>query len=139
MFEGLYSNISKKYPKRIPLNQDEKVLSDFLDINREIEFTELVESYTKELKLLLEETETVTLIERITLLEGVLAKLRECDLSIDIPELSHFYQDLSPILLQKYWELDKSESSKETYNELFLHSIHIALEEEIYIWQEKIN
>ncbi len=139
MFEGLYSNLSQKYPKRRNLLNTEVTLEDFLEEETPYDEKKVIQIFIKQLKSLLEEDETLLLIEKISLLDGTLKKLRENFKDHNIPDLSDFYQDLSPILMQKYWEMNLNPPSKEAFDSLFLHSTHIALEEEIYIWQGKIN
>ncbi len=146
MFEGLYSNITHKYPQKLKkqglypeLEKGELTLDVFLEEGRVYDFQELGEAFIRNLKELLEEDQTLLLIEKISLLDGVLKKLKEFYTEEEVPSLTDFYQDLSPVLMQKYWELNLNPPSKEAFDSLFLHSLHIALEEEIYIWQEKIN
>lgn len=143
MFEGLYSNISQKYPhkfiKRKNLIDGELTLTDFLIEGEEYNRKEVVTAFLRSLKELLEENHSLALIEKISLLDGTLKKLQELHQEEDVPNLRDFYQDLSPILMQKYWEMNENAPNKEAFDQLFLHSLHIALEEEIYIWQEKIN
>ena len=139
MFEGLYSNISQKYPKRRDLYDRKVLLEDFLRDEKEFNLKEVIKTFIENLKELLEEDESLLLIEKISLLDGTLKKLKEQYSDEDLPNLEDFYRDLSPVLMQKYWELNLNPPSKEAFDSLFLHSTHIALEEEIYIWQGKIN
>ncbi|MAF78528.1 MAG: hypothetical protein CME60_10215 [Halobacteriovoraceae bacterium] len=138
MFEGLYSNISQKYPKRRDLYDRKVLLEDFLRDEKEFNLKEVIKTFIENLKELLEEDESLLLIEKISLLDGTLKKLKEQYSDEDLPNLEDFYRDLSPVLMQKYWELNLNPPNKEAFEHLFLHSLHIALEEEIYIWQEKI-
>ncbi|MBC98780.1 MAG: hypothetical protein CME63_13620 [Halobacteriovoraceae bacterium] len=138
MFEGLYSNISQKYPKRRDLYDRKVLLEDFLRDEKEFNLKEVIKTFIENLKELLEEDESLLLIEKISLLDGTLKKLKEQYSDEDLPNLEDFYRDLSPVLMQKYWELNLNPHNKEAFEHLFLHSLHIALEEEIYIWQEKI-
>lgn len=138
MFEGLYSNISQKYPKRRDLYERKVLLEDFLRDEKEFNLKEVIKTFIENLKELLEEDESLLLIEKISLLDGTLKKLKEQYIDEDLPNLEDFYRDLSPILMQKYWELNLNPPNKEAFEHLFLHSLHIAIEEEIYIWQEKI-
>lgn len=138
MFEGLYSNISQKYPKRRDLYERKVLLEDFLRDEKEFNLKEVIKTFIENLKELLEEDESLLLIEKISFLDGTLKKLKEQYIDEDLPNLEDFYRDLSPILMQKYWELNLNPPNKEAFEHLFLHSLHIAIEEEIYIWQEKI-
>ena len=125
--------------KKNGLYKDELSLEDFLTDHRQYDHQEIGEAFIRNLKELLEEDQTLLLIEKISLLDGVLKKLKEMYEEEELPNLADFYRDLSPVLMQKYWELNLNPPSKEAFDSLFLHSLHIALEEEIYIWQEKIN
>ncbi len=143
MFEGLYSNISQKYPhkyvKRKNLLDSEMSLADYLIEDNEYNNKDVVAAFIRNLKELLEEDQALELIEKISLLDGTLKKLQEQYSEEEVPNLQDFYKDLSPVLMQKYWEINQNSPDKEAFDHLFLHSLHIALEEEIYIWQEKIN
>jgi len=142
MFEGLYSNISQKYPhkfvKRKNIVDGESTLVDFLVVEKEYNQIQIFSAFIQNLKELLIEDNALSLIEKISLLDGTLKKIQEIFQDEEIPHLSDFYQDLSPVLMQKYWEINQSTSDKETLDLFFLHSLHISLEEEIYIWQEKL-
>lgn len=143
MFDGLYSNISQKYPhkfvKRKNIIDDDFTLTDFLVVGEEYNKKEISAAFVRHLKSLLSENNALNLIEKITLLDGTLKKLQETFQDEDIPHLRDFYQDLSPVLMQKYWEINQDAPDKAALDHFFLHSLHISLEEEIYIWQEKIN
>lgn len=99
---------------------------------------ELIEAFIEDLKELLNSQSAVKVIEGLHSLEANLNKIEEQFLGIEVPKLADFYQELSPLLLQKYWEQRKNALSEEDTDHLFLESIFIAIEEEIYIWQEKM-
>jgi len=144
MFEGLYSNIAQKYPnkfvkKKNVLDDDDVSVADFLVSREEYNRKDISTAFISDLKNLLVEDNALQLIEKISLLDGTLKKLQELYQDEDIPNLCDFYQDLSPVLMQKYWEINQSSIDKGSLDHFFLHSLHIALEEEIYIWQGKIN
>jgi len=139
MFEGLYGNIQRK-----PVTRELKVqlvpLESYLNDSKDhFENNKVIESYVNELKKLLEYDSVLELIEGIHHLQAVTNKLQEKFLGFELPHFTDFYHELSPLLLQKYWERGKNEASQEPLEMIFLESIHIALEEEIYIWQEKIH
>lgn len=100
---------------------------------------DVTKSFIVELKQLLQSKNAIEVIEGIHSLEAQLNKLEERFGGLEVPNLADFYQDLSPLLLQKYWEQRISNLSEEGADRLFMDSIFIAIEEELYIWQEKIN
>ncbi len=138
MFEGMYSHIQRKPIRRSHILDEKLSLDDFLSYDK-LNESLLIKSFMGELKSLLEINDAFFLIEALFELERKLAKLQE-KFEETLPiQLTNFFEDLSPILLQKFWERRENPVSEETIDRLFLESIHIVLEEEIYIWQEKIQ
>lgn len=138
MFEGMYSHIQKKPTRRAHILQDEDSLEHLVEMESFDEAL-LIKSFISELKRLLKIENAFLLVEELFKLERKLNKLKEKYEDFIPVQLEDMYRDLSPILLQKYWERRENPSSEETIERLFLESIHIVLEEEIYIWQEKIQ
>jgi len=140
MLEGLYGNLLKK-PIIRPFEKGElppieTFLSyDELDVDQKV----VIKSYVRELKNLLNLNSAIELIEGVNHIQAMTNKLQEKFPAMDLPSFYEFYQELSPLLLQKYWERASNSETSESLESVFLESIHIALEEEIYIWQEKIN
>lgn len=99
---------------------------------------EVIRHFLADLKELLEFSSAVEVIQGIHGIEALLNKLQDKYPGLELPNLIDFYQDLSPLLLQKYWEQRTNTFNEESTDHLFLESLFIAIEEEIYIWQEKI-
>lgn len=140
MFEGMYGHIQKKPMRRTQFLDEELTLDAYLnsDLN-DVQEKVLVKAVIKEFKKLLEIPSSHKLIEELFNLESKMTKIFGRLPEEDLIDLGEFYRELAPILLQKYWERAKNPLKEETIDRLFLESIHIAIEEEIYIWQEKIQ
>ncbi len=103
------------------------------------EESEILLRYIEDLRGLLSFNSGVEVIQGIHALEANLNKLHDRYPGLELPNLNDFYQELASLLLQKYWEQRTNPLSEESTDHLFLESLFIAIEEEIYIWQEKIN
>ncbi|GEM_PF-2574389 len=139
MFEGTYNNFSRRPQKRADILKHENSFENLIRSSSAPEEEDIHRVFTESLKKLLNLTSAVELIEGLHALEADLGRLEEKYPGVDTPKLNDFYQELSPIVLQKYWERRKNPISEESIDDLFLESIHIAIEEEMFIWQEKIN
>lgn len=56
----------------------------------------------------------------------------------DLPHLREFYEILSPTLLRVLWEGLEGQLGLEELKERWLEALRVSLEEELYLWQEKI-
>lgn len=139
MFEGTYSNIHTKPKTRRSLLKEKKGIDVLLNEGSEFESRDVIQHFIEDLKELLQFTSAVDVIQGIHRIEASLNKLQDRFPGIDLPQWNDFYQELSPLLLQKYWEQRINPLTDESVDHLFLESLFIAIEEEIYIWQEKIN
>lgn len=138
MFEDTYNRVVKKpITRQGLLSKDSETLKSLLDDGVRCTSKKAIAAFIEDLRILLKENSVVKLIEKIHELENNIKKVSEA-YNIDFLSLDDFYKDLSPLLLQKYWENSKNPVLKEDSEDLFLSTIHIAIEEEIYIWQEKI-
>jgi hypothetical protein len=139
MFEGTYNNFSRRPQKRADILKLENSFENLIRSSSAPEEEDILSVFTESLKKLLDLKSAVELIEGLHALEANIGRLEEKYPGVDTPKLNDFYQELSPIVLQKYWERRKNPISEESIDDLFLESIHIAIEEEMFIWQEKIN
>lgn len=139
MFEGTYNNFLKRPHKRADILKSENSFESLYRSSEVPEEEDIIKVFLDSLKRLLTLSSAVELIEGIHALEANISKLEDKYPGIEAPKLNDFYQELSPLILQKYWEKRKNPLSDESTNQLFLESIHIAIEEEIYLWQEKIG
>lgn len=139
MFEGTYSNIHAKPKTRRSLLKTKKGMDALLNEEQAPENNDIISHFIEDLKELLNFDSAADVIQGIHGIEASLNKLHDRFPGNEVPHLSDFYQELSPLLLQKYWELRSNPLTEESTDHLFLESLFIAIEEEIYIWQEKIN
>ena len=139
MYEETYNNLSHKPKRRVQLLKEDGGLNNIINQAGAPEQKEIYKAFLTDLKSLLELDNAVKLIEGIHAIEADLNKIEDLYPGLEVPSFSDFYQDLSPLLLQKYWEQRKSKMSEEGTDQLFMDSIFIAIEEEIYIWQEKMS
>ncbi len=102
----------------------------------------VVKAFCNDLRLVLSCVHVNDMIEKIFQIDLLLQNIQESNSvaessrdglqSDQIPSLSEFYKSLSPILLRSLWEnSDNSELSK-----VWLESLRVAIEEELYFWQE---
>lgn len=139
MFEGTYSNIRGRPKTRRSLLKEKRGIESLLGDEGTPDSREIITHYIEDLKELLELDSAVDIIQGIHKIEALLNKLEERFPGMELPNLSDFYLELSPLLLQKYWELRTNPLTEESTDHLFTKSLFIAIEEEIYIWQEKID
>jgi len=140
MTESLYNDIPKSYKKNIFHLEKSYSLAEL--VNLEIkDFTEadITKCYIDELKRLLEIESVTDLIEGINQIQVNLTKVQIENKEINYPTFENFFSQLAPLLLQKFWERSKNIENDEDLEMIFFESIFIALEEEVYIWQEKIS
>lgn len=140
MFEDLYGNIPKKPTRRNLSMKNDSSLEEILNLDKsEVDQELLIRSFINEVKKLLKLNSALELIEGVHRIQSTLNHLQDKYIGFDLPNFHEFYFELSPLLLQKYWERGNNPDLEEPVDMIFLESIHIALEEEIYIWQEKIE
>jgi hypothetical protein len=99
----------------------------------------LINAFINDFKSLLKIESAYDLIEDLFSIERNVELIREKFPDFINHDLDGFYRDLAPVILQKFWERKRNPLQEETVDQLFLESIHIAIEEEIQIWQEKIQ
>lgn len=138
MFDGLYQNYQKPLTRKGLLSNEGHSLEEVYKLDQFDDET-FGDSYLQELNKLLRIEDVTYLIERLFALFAILKKFQDKYPGAGVPTLDHFYSELSPLLLQRFWEIGQEELSEEATKDLFRDSIFIALEEEIYNWQEKTN
>ncbi len=137
MESSLYS--ARKYfsVKKQFFSDDETSLHLLL---RRSHFTaeEITKAVIVSLKQLLAEGDLKSFIEQLLELESDLVLLNKRDEFVGISdELSDFYRGLAPMLLRVIWEqLSFNDSAPELLHEL-LTSLRVAVEEELFYWQQK--
>ncbi len=140
MFDGLYSNFSNK-PQRHSqwLNQKLTLAALLNEENEKPNDSSLYQGLVNDLKVILGAKTAFDAIELIQEVESNLNKLHNRFEDDTYPRLDDFHKDLSQIFLQKYWEMKSNPAKGSSQEQWLLQAILIAIEEEIYIWQEKIK
>jgi len=147
METSLYSNLGSAVNKThhsIGSGDVEVRLKDILSIDSEfpiidLEEHTLVQAYVNELKDLLELTSPQYMIRVIFNIENNLKSIAtQFDLHFEIPNLDHCYKKLSPLFLRTMSDAFEVEKTPEVLMGEWLEVFRIAIEEEYYIWQEKI-
>ena len=135
--QNLYSNLnlfSKKLKGHLLADNDELSLKSLYE-KKDINVEDIEYAYINDLQRILEMSEIeniiVNMFELESNLENLVQKFSEENI---LPTLTNFYADLSPLLLQIILERGEAE---ESVMKGWLEAIRIAIEKEIYIWQEK--
>lgn len=143
MEENTYNKLNRpKFLKRPEMSDEEDYIKSFSDIIFDIEngnfidFHEVLNSYCHELKIILKENDPKSCLEKFFKLEEIILKLAE--LNEDLPSLLDFHKSFSSTVLRIFWECIASEDM-DSLSSRFLEAFRIAIEEELYIWQEKIH
>ena len=98
---------------------------------------DLVEALCSDFKRILEIEDLSELIHEVFKIENQIQFLK--DKGKNVPDLLIFYQNLSPVLLRSLWEvLNDGEKGADDILLSWKEAIRIAIEEEFYVWQEKI-
>lgn len=144
MNDYTYSNLGQKINRTTQKMGEFDFLLTLKDIikNDHFKYTseeEVLKAFCNDLKKLLSKETLKEVVDEIFLIENTLSLLSLKDeVDFSLPNLDHFYHSLSPILLRAIWENLESESNRNHVLHGWLESIRIAIEEELYIWQEKI-
>ena len=114
---------------------------DILTSSGRHSYLEIVESFCVEIKRILATGDLSELIEGIFALENTLEALAsdpryEGD---ELPHLGDFYQHLSPLLLRLVVESQREGGDEESILQSWPEALRVSLEEEVYLWQEKIQ
>ncbi len=111
--------------------------------SKTISIQEIIESYCLELRKILELAYLEQVIHGLLQLESKLTAVIDENEIIDhddlAPSLSALYQRLTPLFLRSMLETMPEENEVEDIRKGWLEGLRIAIEEELYIWQEKIN
>lgn len=134
MMAGLPSFIHFENPITI-----KEILEENYDLKK-ISREEFIMAYCQELKEILGMRDLSLMIQSILALESDLMFIHEAIKDIkNLPRLRNFFIQLSPLLMQSFLEIKNNEDDEEAFHEGWIEAFRIALEEEIYIWQEKID
>lgn len=134
-----YNNLAKPKVNRSQLSAEkprmEKIYQKVMR-NEFVSENELYASYFEEIKSCLEMDDLKNLLEKIFHLENTLDKMRD-HYSSDLPDLGHFYRSISPSLLRGLWAYLYKDSGDIDLFESWRESVRVALEEELYQYQDK--
>jgi hypothetical protein len=143
MEENTYNKLNRpKFFKQAEINESDAYIKTLKDIIFDIEngnfvdFHEVLTSYCHELKEILKINNSKLCLEKFFKLEDTLLKLEE--LNENLPTLLDFHKSFSSTVLRIFWECIASEDMQ-SLSSRFLEAFRIAIEEELYIWQEKIH
>lgn len=135
----MYNHIQRKPLRRVHLLEEAVSLKALLEDSTVPNEETLINAFINDFKSLLKIESAYDLIEDLFSIERNVELIREKFPDFINHDLDGFYRDLAPVILQKFWERKRNPLQEETVDQLFLESIHIAIEEEIQIWQEKIQ
>ena len=118
-------------------------LEELIEFNRQrknadISFENFASAYCSDLKNCLEQETLENLLEDFFKLESHLNSLAEIEQEIATEALSEFYHYLSPVFLRVLKESIDGQVKGEMIMSRCLEALRVALEEELYLWQEKL-
>ncbi|OUR98645.1 hypothetical protein A9Q84_04305 [Halobacteriovorax marinus] len=99
--------------------------------------SDIYKSYCFELKSILKSDDVKESLENFFKVENQLEKLESMfEFEGAVPNLLDFHRNFSPTVLRAFWE-SISANEFESLPVKLLEAFRIAIEEELYIWQEK--
>lgn len=138
MNESYLSLGVKGLGKRLPvLDQSLEDLVKLLKVESgEVSSEKVVRAFCEDLKSCLDHEDLKSCLQHFFKIEHYLNELEE-EME-EVPSLKEFYEVLSPTLLRVVWEGLEGEMKIEELKERWLEALRVSLEEELYLWQEKI-
>ena len=135
-----YSNILNKIKRKKDIEtfiSKKLSLKDLVDTQIIFSKKEIYGAYIESLKYILEEEEIDQIIHRVFEIEILLDIVCDkYDYASDLPDFQKFYASVSPLFLriiQDNFKTDLSHTIKD-----LKEALRVAIEEEVFIWQEKI-
>lgn len=99
----------------------------------------ILKSLCEEMKGCLEHEDLKSCLQAFFRIEFFLQELQEIQDEIsELPSLKEFYEVLSPTLLRVLWEGLEGNLKLEELKDRWLEALRVSLEEELYLWQEKM-
>lgn len=144
MENQLYTSLRSKVTKKAFGSSDflnPKSLKDCIaDMKKGVDHPSdvIVTSFCHELKLCLDHENLKSCLEHLLNLEILLEELEEL-YGDDGPHLFEFYRHLSPGLLRVLWESCAEDVDQEELKHRWFEALRVSIEEELYVWQEKIT
>ncbi len=125
---------------KVILKKDEDVtLRDLLsDKKANLKSEDVKKAFCHDLKRVLEKENVVEIIQEFLNLENDLAKINQKG-EAKVPGLDEFYKNLSPVLMRSILDAQKSSSAPEAIQKAIKEALRIALEEELYAWQNSVQ
>jgi hypothetical protein len=146
MEENTYNRLNRpkflKQAEFIADNSEEKSLKELLlesEKGNFLDSNELFKSYCYEIKEILKNEEVKDSLEKFFKLEDTIESFQEdLEFKENVPSLLDFHRSFSSTALRIFWECVAGDEI-DLLAHRFLDAFRIALEEELYIWQEKIH
>lgn len=144
MNDFTYSNLGQKINRTAQKMGEFDFLLTLKDILKNDQFhfiseEEVIKAFCNDLKKALSKETLKEVLHEIFSIENNLAIIETKDeIDFQLPNFDHFYRSLSPVLLRAIWENLEGVDDRDHVLHGWLESIRIAIEEELYIWQEKI-
>lgn len=134
-----YLSLGAKGPaKRLPVRDQslEELVRVLKDESGEVTSEQVVRALCEDLKSCLDHEDLKSCLQHFFKIEHYLHELE--DEMEQVPSLKEFYEVLSPTLLRVVWEGLEGEMKLEELKDRWLEALRVSLEEEFYLWQEKI-
>jgi hypothetical protein len=140
----LYTSLGAKtfnrvLPQNYPQNNSKNLKQSLEEFHKgfDISHEQWGMSLCEDLKECLSYDDLNECLESLFKLEHLMAEVDE-ELEGQAPHLEEFYRHLSPSLLRVLWEVSHEKLDIEGQKERWLEALRVSLEEELYVWQEKM-
>ena len=117
--------------------REELLLDELLD--RKISYKDFCFAMRNELRLMLERGELKNIISDFFKIEEKVYKLKEQHADIIEEDLAEFYRTVAPMLMRIIWEKASFEEDESSLYEGLRSSLLVALEEELFYWEERVK
>ena len=138
--EQLYERIKTPLKNTASFDFYEVGLNDLLKRKfGELNVKNAINSYTYDLKQILECKELKYMIRMVFALAKNLNALRDLlGEEDDLPDIAFFYKNLSPVFLSAVYQTISDDHADEDVISNLTSALKIAIEQEYYFWQEKL-
>jgi hypothetical protein len=142
---GNYSDLSLKPKKTRTLINDLGLNISLKElVKQDWEFVtkaKVIRAFCNDLTNILDQDNIYKMIGGLFAVENSLAVLGDEELwdeKEELPNLAEFYSALSPVLLRALWENQNNDLENSHVVESWIEALRISIEEELYIWKEKL-
>lgn len=136
----LYTNLARTKVNKSILSLDDQTLEEIVKRVKSglvVTQKDIEMAYCNDLKNCLFFSSLKLLLENLFYIEHYLEILKE-EYEGRVPDLLALYQNLSPTILRTIWSHVSEENNSKDLLEASTEAIRIAIEEEVYDWQEKL-